>query len=265
MRIFSLVFCCALVGAGSALAHDGWIEVAPGLVEKGQPVTVALMHGNHSNEHRSYRLAGKWDVEFTKVTVIAPSGKTTALAMVDLGEDPEKTGPKGPKGFHVAQFVAEEEGVYSVVARQERALQQGDGPKFHGVRLARTTFAALPSPTVAEAQKLASDLKPRGADLEIVPGGQILGAVRGAPLTLEVRYKGEPALGKTVSIVRKIAGAAGAQDLKTDANGRVTFTPDAADYYLARVKFDEKTERDDGQHDLSSYEATYVFQTFNRR
>lgn len=265
MRIFGLALCCVLFGAGSALAHDGWIEVAPGLVEKGQPVTIALMHGNHSNEHRSYRLAGKWDLEFTKVTVTAPSGKTTALDMIDLGEDPEKTGPKGPKGFHVGQFVAEEEGVYTVVARQERALQQGDGPKFRGVRLARSVFAALPAPTIAAAQKLAFDIKPRGGDLEIVPVTRILGAVRGAPLTLEVRYKGEPAAGKTVSIVRKIAGAAGAQDLNTDAAGRVTFTPDAADYYLARVKFDEKSERADGQHDLNSYEATYVFQTFNRR
>ncbi|HEY2989876.1 MAG TPA: DUF4198 domain-containing protein, partial [Candidatus Binatia bacterium] len=50
-----------------ALAHDGWIEITPSIVENGQPVTVALMHGNHSNEHRSYRLAGKWDLEFTKV------------------------------------------------------------------------------------------------------------------------------------------------------------------------------------------------------
>ncbi len=55
----------------AAGAHDGWIEVAPAIVEKGQPVAVALMQGNHSNEHRSYRLAGKWDLEFTKVTVIA--------------------------------------------------------------------------------------------------------------------------------------------------------------------------------------------------
>jgi uncharacterized GH25 family protein len=265
MRIFSLVFCCALLAAGSALAHDGWIEVAPSLVEKGQPVTVALMHGNHSNEHRSYRLAGKWDLEFTKVSVIAPSGKTTALNMIDLGEDPEKTGPKGPKGFHVGQFVADEDGVYTVVARQERTLQHGDGPKFLGIRFARTTFAALAAPTLAEAEKLAFESKPRGGDLEIVPVTKIVGAVRGAPVTLEVRYKGAPAAGKTVSIVRKIAGAAGAQDLNTDAAGRVTFTPDAADYYLARAKFDEKSERGDGQHDLSSYEATYVFQTFNRR
>jgi uncharacterized GH25 family protein len=249
-----------------ARAHDGWIEVAPALVEKGQPVAVALMHGNHSNEHRSYRLAGKWDLEFTKVTVIAPSGKTSALAMVDLGEDPEKTGPKGPKGFHIGQFVPDEEGVYTVVARQERTIERGDGPKFRGVRFARSAFAALTLPTLAAAQKIsAGEAKSGGGDLEIVPITKPIGAVSEAPVMLEVRHKGAAAAGKTVSIVRRTAGAAGAQDLTTDAQGRVIFTPAAADYYLARVKFDEKSERGEGQYDMSSYEATYVFQTFNRR
>src|ERR1041384_1932277 len=136
MRVFSLVFFITIMLAGAARAHDGWIEVAPAIVEKGQAVTIALMQGNHSNEHRSYRLAGKWDAEFTKVSVVAPSGKTTPVNIVDFGEDPEKTGPKGPKGFHIAQFIADEEGVYTVLARQERDLQHGDGPRFRGGRAA---------------------------------------------------------------------------------------------------------------------------------
>ncbi len=264
MKVFSLVFFfIAFFLVGAAHAHDGWIEVTPSIVEKGQPVTIALMHGNHSNEHRSYRLAGKWDPEFTKVSVVAPSGKTTAVKIVDLGEDPEKTGPKGPKGFHIAQFVADEEGVYTVVARQERDLQHGDGPRFRGVRFARSAFAALALPTVAEAQKIKTGAPQArgGDDLEIIPLDNGAGAVRGAPVTLQVRYKGKPAEGKVVSIVPKLAGSAAAQDVATDAQGRVSFAPPAADSYLARVKFDEKSERGD----LNSFEATYVLQVFNRR
>lgn len=262
MKVFSVVFFITFMLIGAARAHDGWIEVTPAIVEKGQPVTVALMHGNHSNEHRSYRLAGKWDTEFTKVTVIAPSGKASALDMIDLGEDPEKTGPKGPKGFHIAQFVADEEGVYTVVARQERDLQRGDGPRFRGVRFARSSFAALALPTVAEAQKIkAGAPQARGGDdLEVIPVDNAA-AVRGAPVILQVRYKGKPAEGKVVSIVPKLAGSGAAQDATTDAQGRVGFAPPAADSYLARVKFDEKSERGD----LNSFEATYVFQVFNRR
>jgi uncharacterized GH25 family protein len=270
LQYFQLVFFSAAVfSPAAAAAHDGWIEVTPSIVEKGQPVTIALMHGNHSNEHKSYRLAGKWDLEFTKITVIAPSGKATDLtgAMIDLGEDPEKTGPKGPKGFQIAQFISEEQGVYTVVARQERVLQHGDGPKFRGVRFARSAFAALPVPTAAEAQKLerfAGEAR-AGDDLEFRPVMNALGIARQNSVTLELRYKGKPAANQTVSIIQKIAGAASARNLTTDEQGRITFVPPSADSYLARAKIDEKAERSEGQFDLSSYEATYVFQVFNRR
>ena len=40
-------------------AHDGWVEIAPVIVETNQPATIALIQGNHSNEHKSYRIAGK--------------------------------------------------------------------------------------------------------------------------------------------------------------------------------------------------------------
>jgi uncharacterized GH25 family protein len=91
-----------------------------------------------------------------------------------------------------------------------------------------------------------------------------LGLFSGDPITLEVRYKGKPISGKRVSLIRRIDGAASAQDETTDDKGGVTFTVGPADFYLARVKFDEKSERLEGQYDLSTYEATYVFQVFNR-
>ncbi len=47
--------------------------------------------------------------------------------------------------------------------------------------------------------------------------------------------------------------------------GRAAFAAGPADSYLARAKIDERAERSEGQFDLSSYEATYVFQVFNRR
>jgi hypothetical protein len=250
-----------------AFAHDGWIEVTPAIVEKGQPVTIALLQGNHSNEHKSYRLAGKWDIESTKVTVISPSGKAIDLAMIDLGEDPEKTGPKGPKGFHIAQFIAEYDGVYTVIARQEKILQHGQGPKFRGVRFARGAFVALPVPTVAEAGKITRfDRRAEaGDDMEIIPVTNPLSVTQDSPMTLEVRYKGKPAAGQVISVLRKMAGPASAKDLTTDALGRITFTAGPPDYYLARVKLEERGERSAGQFELSSYEATHAFQVYSRR
>ena len=134
-----------------ASAHDGWIEV-PAIVEKGQVVTIALMLGNHTNEHKSYRLAGKWNPKFTKLMVIEPSGKINDItaSVIDLGEDEEKTGPKGPKGFHIATFTPKTEGVHTVLAREEQVLQHDDEPKFRSIRSARSAFTALRIPRVME-------------------------------------------------------------------------------------------------------------------
>ena len=40
-------------------AHDGWVEVSPSIVEKGQVATISLLHGNHSNERFAVGAGGK--------------------------------------------------------------------------------------------------------------------------------------------------------------------------------------------------------------
>ena len=138
-----------------ASAHDGWIEV-PAIVEKGQLVTIALMLGNHTNEHKSYRLAGKWNPKFTKLMVIEPSGKVNDItaSLIDLGEDEEKTGPKGPKGFHIATFTPKDGRMHTVLAREEEVRNTATRPKFRGVRSARSAFTALRIPRVTEGKKI---------------------------------------------------------------------------------------------------------------
>ena len=267
--------CCLLFwflfsscSTATVLAHDGWIEV-PALVEKGQPVTIALMLGNHTNEHKSYRLAGKWNPKYTKLTVIEPSGKVNDItaSLIDLGEDEEKTGPKGPKGFYIATFTPKEEGAHLVIARQEEMAQHGDGPRFRGVRSARAAFASLRNPRVAEGKKtngFGGSTFAIDNVMEIIPVSNPLGITQNDPVTLELRYKGNPFVSQTVTVVGRINGSASVQDLTTDEKGRVRLTAGAADFYLTRAKFDERSERKEGQYDLSSYEATYVFQVFNR-
>jgi uncharacterized GH25 family protein len=251
----------------TVLAHDGWIEV-PAIVEKGQPVTIALMLGNHANEHRSYRLAGKWSPKYSKLMVIEPSGKVNDItaSLVDLGEDDEKTGPKGPKGFHIAPFTPTAEGVHIVLAREEQVLQHGDEPKFRSIRSARAAFAALRSPRVAEGKKTTGFGRAFAMDnvMEIVPITNPIAVSQNDRVTLELRYKEKPFSNQIISVVGRLSGAASAQDFATDEKGQVSFTAGPADTYLVRVKFEERTERLEAQYDLSSYEATYVFQVFNR-
>src|SRR6202007_36247 len=72
-----------------AQAHDGWVEITPTIVEHRQPVAIALIQGNHSNEHKSYRIAGKWDAKYVSLAVIEPNGQPMALTqrLFDMGED----------------------------------------------------------------------------------------------------------------------------------------------------------------------------------
>jgi uncharacterized GH25 family protein len=252
----------------SALSHDGWVEVTPTIIEKGQLATIALIQGNHSNEHKSYRIAGKWDAKNTTLAVVDPRGKQNALTdrIIDLGEDDEKVGPKGPKGFHLASFIPTDEGLYQAVARQARTLQQGDGPKLMTVRIARTAFAAFKVPTISAAKNLKGfDRLIAGEDgVEFIPVNNPLAVFSGGSITLELRQKGKPTGGQVVTFVRRIDGFASVQERTTDDKGRVTFAIGPADFYLARAKIDEESPRPDGQKDKSSYESTYVFQVFNR-
>jgi hypothetical protein len=95
------------VQVSGVAAHDGWVEVSPAIVEKDQPATIALIQGNHSNEHKSYRIAGKWDAKYTNLLIVDPKGKSNNLTdrLIDFGEDAETIGPKGPKGYYLAPFV----------------------------------------------------------------------------------------------------------------------------------------------------------------
>jgi len=251
-----------------ALSHDGWVEISPAIVETGQVATIALIQGNHANEHRSYRIAGKWDQKHTTLVIVDPKGKENALTdrLIDLGEDEEKIGPKGPKGFFLAPFIPNSEGLYQAIAKQVRTVQQGDGPKLLTIRTAKTAFASFKLPALSGAKNLKGFDRMLGGDdgLEIIPVTNPVGIFSSSSVTLELRHKGKPISGKEIALIRKIDGFASVQDRTSDEKGRVAFAVGPADFYLARVKIDEESPRPDGQKDKSSYESTYVFQVFNR-
>src|SRR4051794_29835822 len=209
--LFSLLV-VSLFFARTAMSHDGWIEISPTIVEKGQVTSIALMHGNHSNEHRSYRIAGKWDRKYTDLIVFDPAGKQQVLTdrLIDLGEDEEKTGPKGPKGFFLASFVASSEGLFQALARQVRTVQVGDGPKLLTIRTARSAFAVFSSPSVSAAKNLKGFDRALGGEqgMELVPLSNPLNTFPGGAVTFELRQKGKPSVGQVVSMLPRIQGSA---------------------------------------------------------
>jgi hypothetical protein len=266
--LLPLVIFAVLGVPWAAAAHDGWIESHPWLAEPGQPVSFLLLYGNHSNNHRSYRLAAKWESPYTRLSVVDPTGREHDLTaqIVDLGEDVEAVGPKGVKGFHVAPFTPPAPGLYLALAKQIRILEFG-GPKFQSILVAKSAFIALPSPTVLAAQGAQGfDRAIGGPDvLEIIPLTNPVGVRTGDTVTFEVRLRGQPAAGQVVSLVRRLDGAASAQDRTSDGQGRVTLSTGPADYYLARVGVEDQARRVEGQFEKSAYEATYVFPVFHRR
>ncbi|HET9550109.1 MAG TPA: DUF4198 domain-containing protein, partial [Candidatus Binatia bacterium] len=100
--------------------------------------------------------------------------------------------------------------------------------------------------------------------LEIIPVSNPFGTAEKSTLILQVLLNSKPAANQSVTVIGQMASAASAQDLKTDSQGRVHVTVGAPDTYLARVKFDEDVRQSSEQTDKNSYEATYVFQVFNR-
>ena len=242
-------------------AHDGWLEAHPILVERGQLLSLFLMYGNHGNDHRSYRIAGKWRPEYATVVVTGPAGPPVDLTstVTDLG-DAEDVGPKGPKGFHVAAFVPTQDGAYIALVTQRRELQV-ERAKFQSIGTAKVVFAALASPVVAAARLLTGfDRAVASADaLEIIPVTNPLALRPGDVLTVEIRHRGRPLQSQPISIVRRIEGAPSAQTLTTDDRGQVKIVTGPADSYLTRASLEERTGAAEGQVDRRVFEATYVF------
>ena len=83
--------------------------------------------------------------QYVTLAVVEPKGKQISLTdrLFDMGEDEEKVGPKGPKGFHLAPFTPQEDGLFQAYARQVRSVQQGDGPKVVSVRVAKTAICRI--------------------------------------------------------------------------------------------------------------------------
>jgi hypothetical protein len=69
LKVTLLLLGCAFFSR-PAVGHDGWVEISPTIVETNQSATIALLQGDHSNEHRSYRIAGKWDQKHMTQLVI---------------------------------------------------------------------------------------------------------------------------------------------------------------------------------------------------
>ena len=242
-----------VAAAGTAAhAHDTWAQVSPRAVHTDDVVHVDLFLGNHGNDHRDFKIAGKLgSLEGVQVGVIGPDGRKTDLAadMVDLGYAPKE-------GFWSARFVPAAAGLHCVAHYREGVRHGALG--FKGGKAYFLASESLDRPAAPDG-KLP---EPVGHPLELVlESHPVVGCGPGKPIRLRLLFKGRPLADQVVSFIPRGATLAEGFDAeherKTDAEGRCSYTPKEGNLVLVVTHLVKPEEKGEG-YDKASYAATLV-------
>ena len=248
----SLCLLAVLLAATTAHAHDTWVQASPRLVRPDDVVHVDLFLGNHGNEHRDFKIAGKLgSLEGMQVGVIGPDGRTTDLVpdMVDLGYAPKE-------GFWTARFVPATAGLHCVAHYREGVRHGAMG--FKGGKAYFLASESLDSPAKPEA----TILEPLGHPLELVlESHPVLACGPGKPIVVRLLLKGKPLADQVVSFIPRGATLAEGFDpnheRKTDADGRCSYTPKEGNLVLVVTHHVDPEQKGEG-YEKANYAATLV-------
>jgi len=235
-----------------AHAHDTWLQVSSRLVRPDDVVHVDVLLGNHGNEHRDFKIAGKLgSLEGVKIDVIGPDGRTTDLAsdMVDLGYAPKE-------GFWSSRFVPATAGLHCAALYREGVRHGAMG--FKGAKAYFLASESLDRPAKPEATLP----EPLGHPLELVlESHPVLACGPGKPIVVRLLLKGKPLADHVVSFIPRGATLAEGFDAeherKTDADGRCRFVPKEGNLVLVVAHHVDPTEKGEG-YEKANYAATLV-------
>jgi uncharacterized GH25 family protein len=238
----------------AAPAHDTWVQTNTHVVRTGDAVHVDLLLGNHGNDHRDFKVAGKLAANsIGTFEVVAPDGKR-----YDLKPDAVDQGYAPKEGFHTAKFATGAPGLYV-------AAQTSDGVVNHGkpvrsVRSAKAYFLASPSLDNVRTDWPGFD-KPLGHALELVPEANPV-APMGPGMAIKVRllFRGKPLEKATVSFVPRGVmlkdGFDPEHERITAADGKAQFTPKTGNYYLVVAYHTEPAPAGETRYESVKYAAT---------
>ena len=245
-------FLSLLFAAGSARGHDTWVWPSAALVRPGDVVHVGFALGNHGNEHRDFKYAGKLSaLDAATLEVVGPDGRRTDVVpeLVDLGSAPRE-------GYYSARHVVGSAGLH-VVAHTLDTLHH----TTRAIKSGKAYFLAAPSldrPPPADR----GFATPLGHPFELVPDTHpVLATGPGVPITVQLRFRGRPLVGHRVSFIPR--GAALAVDFDpeyerlTDDEGRCTWTPGEGTMVLVVAHHVEPDERGEA-FERTAYAATLV-------
>lgn len=248
----ALTLCALSLLATATAAHDTWVETNTGLVRVGDRVEIDLKLGNHGNDHRDFKLAGKQSLEGMALDVVDPAGKRFDLkpALADLGYAPKE-------GYWSGSFVTSTPGHHTVVASSDRIVNHGAPQR--SIRSAKTVWLgskSLDKPTAASK----AYQKPLGLPCELVLlSDPVLFAGPGNAIEVQLLKRGQPVVDVVVSFVPRGVELADGFDKtyerRTNEEGKVSFTPKEGNTYLIVSHILAKDEKGDG-YDDTKYAAT---------
>jgi uncharacterized GH25 family protein len=247
--IFSLSL--ALVLAGTAVGHDTWVQTNANVVRVGDQVHIDLMLGNHGNDHRDFKLAGKLDLAGCTLQVVAPNGNRYDLKgrLADTGYAPRE-------GYWTARFAGDRPGLYLVAQTSDRVVHYAP---TRSIKSAKTYFVVSKSLDRVPQDNPGFD-RPLGHALELVPeSNPVTPMGPGTAIKVRLLFKGKPLAGARVSFIPRGETLSEGFDKRyerlTDGQGRASFTPKEGNYYLVVAHRHEPKEGGKG-YTATKYSAT---------
>jgi uncharacterized GH25 family protein len=242
-------------------AHDGWSQTKAPIIAPGEVSYIELLLGNHSNEHKSYRIAGQWSPDSSKVFVTLPSGQKADITSTRFytGEAATATEPAVNNGFE-ASFSSSAPGAYIITVEGDSMFKSAASTS-RTLRSAKSFVAVSDIPTVERVQALQGFSRPVNTDrAELVPLFNPAAVTPKEKVSVQLLLKGSPLANTEVDLIRRSNSES--QMFTTDASGIVSFETGPADYYLVRAK-PSVAEKKEGEYDTVSYEATMTFTVQN--
>lgn len=241
-----------LLMATRTLAHDTWVETNTNLIRCGDAVYVDLKLGNHGNEHRDFKLAGKIDLDRATLNVVMPDGKVIDLkgSLADGGYAPKE-------GYWTAKFAAMSAGTYAVSHTVDRVVNHGR--PVRSIKSAKTFFVVSESLDRVKPDNPGYD-RVLGHALELVPvTNPVTPMGPGQPIAVRVLLRGQPLPDARVAFIpfgeTLKTGFDDEYERRADAQGCVAFTPKTGNRYLVVVHHEAVGEKG-GDYDLTAYSAT---------
>jgi uncharacterized GH25 family protein len=240
-----------ILAASLTLAHDTWVQTNSHIVRAGDVVFIDLMLGNHGNEHRDFKLAGKASPHEGTFEVIGPDGARTDLksAAIDMGYTAKE-------GYWSATFETEKPGLYTVVQTSDKVVDYA--PK-RSIKSAKTFFVASTSMDHVPVDNPGFDTA-FGHPLELVPQVHPVTPMGpGMEMRVQLLYKGKPLPNARVSFIPRghtlSTGLDDSYERMTDADGMASLELKEANYYLIVAHHEDAAEKGDG-YESTKYSAT---------